>query len=55
MEHLAIYHDDPKVTEPEKLRTDICLVIKKEGKPQGEIGVKEMKDGKFAMFLYKGS
>lgn len=55
MEHLAIYHDDPKVTEPEKLRTDICLIIKKEVKPQGEIGVKEMKSGKFAMFLYKGS
>lgn len=55
MEHIAIYHDDPKVTESEKLRTDICLVIKKEARPQGEIGVKEIKDGKFAMFLYKGS
>lgn len=55
MEHIAIYHDDPKVTESEKLRTDICLTIKKEAKPQGEIGIKEIKGGKFAMFLYKGS
>ena len=55
MEHIAIYHDDPKVTESEKLRTDICLVIKKEARPQGEIGVKEIKDGKFVMFLYTGS
>ncbi len=47
MEHIAIYHDDPKVTESEKLRTDICLTIKKEVKPQGEIGVKEIKGGKF--------
>jgi len=55
MEHLAIYHDDPKVTETEKLRTDICLTVKKDIKPHGEIGVKEMKAGKFAMFIYKGS
>ena len=55
MEHIAIYHDDPKITESSKLRTDICLVIKKEAKPQGDIGVKEIKGGKFAMFLYQGS
>lgn len=55
MEHLAIYYNDPKVTESDKLRTDICLVIKKEAKPQGDIGVKEIKGGKYAMFLYKGA
>lgn len=55
MEHIAIYYDDPKVTENEKLRTDICLTIKKDIKPQGEIGVKEIIGGKFIMFLYKGS
>lgn len=55
MEHIAIYHDDPKVTESDKLRTDICLIIQKEAKPQGDIGVKEIKAGKFAMFLYQGA
>jgi len=54
MEHIAIYHDDPKVTESDKLRTDICLTIKKEMKPQGDIGVKEIKGGRFARFLYQG-
>lgn len=54
MEHLAIYYDDPKVTKSEKLRTDICLAVKKEAKPLGDIGVKEIKGGKFAVFLYKG-
>jgi len=54
MEHIAIYHDDPKITESGKLRTDICLVVRKEAKPQGDIGVKEIKGGKFAMFLYQG-
>lgn len=55
VEHVAIYYDDPKVTEKDKLRTDICLVINKEAKPKGEIGMKELKGGKFAMFLYQGS
>lgn len=54
MEHIAIYYDDPKVTEEEKLRTDLCLIIKKDAKPQGEVGVKEINGGKFAMFLYRG-
>ncbi|MDP4276174.1 MAG: AraC family transcriptional regulator [Bacteroidota bacterium] len=55
IEHLAIYHDDPKVTESGKLRTDLCLVITKEVVPKGEIGVKVMSSGKYAVFLYQGS
>ncbi|MBK5195465.1 MAG: GyrI-like domain-containing protein [Proteiniphilum sp.] len=39
----------------DKLRTDICLVIKKETKPQGDIGVKQIKSSKFALFLYQGA
>lgn len=54
IEHIAIYHDDPKVTEGDKLRTDICLVVKKEAKAEGDIGVKEIKAGRFARFLYQG-
>ncbi|WP_068703918.1 AraC family transcriptional regulator [Paludibacter jiangxiensis] len=55
IEHICIYHDDPKVTEPDKLRTDICLVIHKPAQPEGEIGVKTMPGGKYAVFLYQGS
>lgn len=55
IEHLAIYHDDPHVTEAAKLRTDICLVVQKEATPQGKVGVKELNAGKFALFLYQGS
>lgn len=54
IEHLAIYHDDPKVTESEKLRTDLCLVITKDVAPKGEVGVKTIPAGKYAVFLYKG-
>ena len=55
IEHVAIYYDDPKVTEESKLRTDICLVLPKKTDPKGEIGVKTIEGGKYAMFLYTGS
>lgn len=55
MEHIGIYHDDPKVTDPDKLRSDLCLTIHKPAKPQGETGIKEIKGGKFAVFEYEGS
>ncbi len=55
IEHLCIYHDDPKVTASDKLRTDICLTIYKPVQAKGEIGLKEVKGGKYAAFLYQGS
>lgn len=54
IEHICIYHDDPKVTSPEKLRTDVCLTISKPVIPQGEIGVKNLEGGTYAVFLYQG-
>jgi DNA gyrase inhibitor len=54
IEHISIYHDDPKVTNSEKLRTDVCLVLPKPAEPKGEIGVKEIAGGKYAVFLYQG-
>lgn len=54
IEHISLYHDDPKVTTSDKLRTDICLVLPKPAEPRGEIGVKEIPGGKYAVFLYQG-
>lgn len=54
IEHISIYHDDPKVTNSEKLRTDVCLVLPKPAEPKGEIGVKEIAGGKYAVFSYQG-
>ena len=54
MEHIGIYHDDPKVTEEDKLRTDICLAVPVPVQPKGEIGVKEIPGGKYLVFRYKG-
>lgn len=30
MEYICIYHDDPKVTEPKNLRTDVCFTVPEE-------------------------
>ncbi len=54
IENIGISHDDPKVTESEKCRYDACLVIHKSAQAQGEVGVKEITGGKYAVFLYQG-
>ena len=53
-EFLGISHDDPKITEANKLRYDACMVITKEIQPEGEIGVSEIPGGKYAVFVHKG-
>lgn len=55
IEHIGLSHDNPHVTEADKLRYDACLVIHKPAKPIGEIGVKQIAGGKYACFLYQGS
>lgn len=52
---LCIYHDDPKVTAPEKLRTDVCMMLPVPGIAKGEVGAKVIPAGRCALFLYKGS
>lgn len=55
IQSIGLPHDDPKVTHDDKIRYDACLVIHKEAKPSNDIGIKTLKGGKFAMFLYQGS
>lgn len=54
MEYICIYHDDPKVTEPKNLRTDVCFTVPSPVQPRGEIGVKEIPGGRYLIFRYKG-
>ena len=51
---LCIYHDDPKVTPVEKLRTGVCMVLPVAAIPKGDIGSKQLPAGRYATFLYKG-
>ncbi len=55
IEHLCIYQNDPKVTEQDKLRTDVCLVLPRPAEPKGEIGVKQLPAGRYAVYHYRGS
>ncbi len=55
IEHLCIYYNDPKITASEKLRTDICLAIHKLAEPKGEVGLRQLESGKYAVFSYQGS
>ena len=48
-ETLCVYHDDPSVTEEEKLRTDVCLTVP-EGTPvEGEVGTMLIPGGTFGV------
>ncbi|PLY08042.1 MAG: AraC family transcriptional regulator [Arcobacter sp.] len=52
----GIGHDNPHVTEVDKLRYDACISWDdKSVKPEGEIQSKIIDGGKYAMFLHKGS
>jgi len=52
---IGLPYDDPKATDPNKTRYDACLIIHKDAQPKGDVGVKTLKGGKFAVFLYQGS
>lgn len=51
---LGIVHDNPDLTEEEKIRFDACVVVTKPIQPKGELAYKKIEGGKFAMFRYKG-
>ncbi|MBI4646571.1 MAG: helix-turn-helix domain-containing protein [Bacteroidia bacterium] len=53
-ECLGISHDDPSITEADKCRYDACLVVTKDVKPDGEVGVKTIQGGKYAIFKVTG-
>ncbi|SHF81624.1 transcriptional regulator, AraC family [Fodinibius roseus] len=44
---LVIYHDDPCVTDPEKLRMSVCLPVPPDTTVDGEIGKMERSGGRF--------
>jgi len=54
METIGIGHDDPSVTESEKLRYDACMTVKSKVTPKGKVGVKVIEGGKYVIFKYKG-
>lgn len=52
---IGISHDCPNITPEDKIRYDACIMINKDIKPEGEVGIQTISGGKYAMFLHKGS
>ena len=55
IEHIGLYYDNPQITQNELIKYDVCLRICKSAEPNGHIGVKELKGGKYAIFTYIGA
>ena len=51
----GICYDDPSVTEAEKCRYEACIVVNRPVEPEGEVGVKQLRNGKYAVFTLTGS
>lgn len=54
-ECFGIAYNDPGITENNKCQYDCCVTITKDIKPEGEIGVKNIEGGRYAVFKFKGS
>ncbi len=46
---LAVYHDNPEITEDEKRRVSIGLTVPEGTKPEGEFGVMRLSEGLYAV------
>ena len=46
---LAVYHDDPDVTEASKLRVSVCLPVAEDTPVDGDVGKMTVAGGKFAV------
>jgi AraC family transcriptional regulator len=46
---ISVYHDDPNLTDEDKLRTSICITVPEETEVGGEVGKMKIKAGKYAM------
>ena len=54
IEHIGLYYNNPEITEDINIKYDICLRVCKPVEPNGNIGVKEIAGGKYAIFTYIG-
>ncbi len=46
---LAIYHDDPNITDNMKLRTSICITVPEDTKVDGEVGKMRVDGGQYVV------
>ncbi len=51
----GISYDDPSVTAADKCRYEACIAVNRPVEPEGEVGVKQLRKGKYAVFTLTGS
>lgn len=54
IEHLGLYYDNPEIVCEKNLKCDVCIRVCKPAQPNGDVGVKTIGGGRFAMFTYTG-
>ena len=52
-QQLNVYHDDPGVTEQNKLRLSICITVPPDTQTEGEIGKMKIPGGKYAIARFE--
>jgi len=50
---MCIYYSDPKTTPPDKCVTDLAISFKGEGRPEGDIKVKDLPEMTVASYSHK--
>jgi len=50
---LSVYHDNPDVTQEDKLRLSVCITVDKETEVDGEVGKMVVPGGKFAVARFE--
>jgi AraC family transcriptional regulator len=54
-EFIGIGHDDPDITDADKLRYDACITVVGDVQPEGDVGVQTLPGGRYAVFLHEGA
>ncbi len=50
---MAVYHDNPEITEDDKLRLSMCITVPKDTEVDGEVGKMTIPGGKYAMAKFE--
>ncbi len=50
---LSVYHDNPEITDEDKLRVSVCITVPENTKVDGEVGTMKIQGGKYAIGHFK--
>ena len=53
LKSLVLYHDDPNITEADKLRLSVCISVPKDTKVEGEVGKLTIEGGKYLIARFE--